>query len=123
MISGSLKNILRVNFFAIGVGQSDANLRELAMVLFSPFKAHVAKYGSYESNLLAAELTGANATPVSKDIIDELRNVALSVQRLVAVFQEASKRCCDLTEGNVNVACFKSQNTDIIPLFLCFSWL
>ena len=67
------------------------------MVLFSPFRTHVSKYGSYEANLLGAELTGS--TPISKDIIDELRNVSLSVQRLVATFTEASKRCCDLTEG------------------------
>ena len=35
----------------------------------------------------------------SKDIIDELKNVATSVSKIVAAFEAASKRCCDLTEG------------------------
>ena len=35
----------------------------------------------------------------SKDIIDELKNIGASVTKLVAIFETASKRCCDLTEG------------------------
>jgi hypothetical protein len=36
----------------------------------------------------------------SKDIIDELKNVSSSVAKVVASFENASKRCCQLTEGH-----------------------
>lgn len=35
----------------------------------------------------------------SKDIIDELKNIGASVPKVISVFEAASKRCCDLTEG------------------------
>lgn len=81
------------------VGQSDANLRELGRALYSPFRAHVAKYAHWESALLASEARSRLAPPVSKDLIDELRNVSQLVSRMATVFSEASKRCCDVTEG------------------------
>lgn len=100
--------------------QSDASLRELAKVFFSPFKSHVrnaqydlrnfvyskrvaklnlqvARYGDRERVILIAEISTASLS--SKDILDELRNCALSVTKLVKSFKEASKRCCQLTEG------------------------
>ena len=79
------------------VTQSDAALRELAKVFYAPFKTHTAKYGDREKQLLLAELSAGSTT--SKDIIDELRNVSTSVPKLVGLFKEASRRCCDLTEG------------------------
>ncbi len=42
----------------------------------------------------------------SKDIIDELKNIGASVTKLVAIFETASKRCCDLTEGYFNFSVF-----------------
>jgi hypothetical protein len=80
-----------------GLTQCDASLRELAKVFFAPFRSHVAKYGEREQKLLLADITSGTAT--SKDILDELRNVSVSVNKLVASFKDASKRCCDMTEG------------------------
>ena len=74
------------------------NLRELGKALFQPFRTHVKEYGKYQSNILLSELV-SNAQP-SKDLIDELRNISISVPKLVQSFAEASKQCCDLTEGN-----------------------
>ena len=41
----------------------------------------------------------SSLTQPSKDIIDELKNIGSSVAKLMATFEAASKRCCDLTEG------------------------
>jgi hypothetical protein len=41
----------------------------------------------------------SNLNQPSKDIIDELKNIGSSVAKLMACFEAASKRCCDLTEG------------------------
>ena len=54
-------------------------------------------YGEREKLLLAAETSVAPAS--SKDILDELRNCATSVGRIVTSFKEASIRCCQLTEA------------------------
>jgi len=77
--------------------QNDASLRELAKIFFSPFMSHVARYGERERVILIAEISTAHVS--SKDILDELRNCAISVSKLVRSFREASKRCCQLTEG------------------------
>ena len=50
-----------------------------------------------ERNRLQQEISDISNS--SKDIIDELKNVAASVTKVVAGFENASKRCCDLTEG------------------------
>ena len=86
--------------------QGDANLRELARSLYSPFKPYVSKYGEYESALLLQDLV--NNTQTSKDLIDELRNVSQSVNKVVTSFGNASKRCCDLTEGKI-IRCILSK--------------
>lgn len=80
-----------------GGTRSHGRMRELAKVFFAPFRPHVAKYGQMESAKLLSELV--NTTNTSKDILDELRNIALSVPKLVASLSAASKRCCLLTEG------------------------
>ena len=54
-------------------------------------------YGEREKLLLTAEISVAPTS--SRDILDELRNCATSVGRLVSSFKEASKRCCQLTEA------------------------
>ncbi|XP_059098482.1 conserved oligomeric Golgi complex subunit 7-like [Tigriopus californicus] len=81
----------------LGQGENDASSRELGQLLFQPFKLHTAKYGQYEATRLQLELE--SNTQTSKDIIDELRNVTGSVNKLMEAFTEASRRCCDLTEG------------------------
>ena len=57
----------------------------------------VARYGELEREILIGEIV---IGPVSsKDILDELRSLSQSVPKLVNSFKEASKRCCQLTEG------------------------
>ncbi len=79
--------------------QSDATVRDLARALHSPFRPHVARYAQYESALLRQELAPYCAASASKDLIDELRACAVSVAKVAAVVEGASKRCCDVTEG------------------------
>ena len=73
-------------------------MRDLAKLLYKPFKTYVSNYSSLESKVLAQEMT-ALKDEASKDLVDELRNIGGSVAKAVAVFEQASKRCCDLTEA------------------------
>ena len=50
-------------------------------------------------NKIAQETFGDYFFGLFQDILDELRNVSLSVPKFAAVIAEASKRCCELTEG------------------------
>ncbi len=59
----------------------------------------MARYAQYESALLRQELAPYCAASASKDLIDELRACAVSVAKVAAVVEGASKRCCDVTEG------------------------
>jgi hypothetical protein len=77
--------------------QSRGEVRELARTLFAPFRSYVAAYGQMESSQLLSELVSTTVT--SKDIIDELRNISLSVSKMVLMFSSAAKRCCTLTEA------------------------
>ncbi len=79
--------------------QSDATVRELAKAIYCAFRPHVSRYGHYESAHLRQELSAHSAPAASRDLIDELRAVAVSVPKVAAIFAEASKRCCDLTQG------------------------
>lgn len=85
-------------------GRLNAGLRELAKLLYSPFKAsYIGKYGDMENKYLTAELQ-KTCPPVSKDIVDELRNVGSSVLKFMAVLSGASNRCFDFTEGEESSA-------------------
>lgn len=72
-------------------------MRELGKVMYAPFRPHIGKYETMEANKLLVELD-ANTT-TSKDILDELRLISLSVPKLITSFNGASERCCKFSEG------------------------
>ncbi len=57
------------------------------------------RYEGMESTRLSEEMEAFTST--SKDILDELRNIASSVPKLMSSFTAASNRCCRLSEGCV----------------------
>ena len=70
-------------------------MRELSKVVYTPLKPALEKYQTMESLKLLSELSEST----SKDILDELRLISMSVPKLIASFDEASERCLKLTEG------------------------
>ena len=72
-------------------------MRELSKHLYFPFKIHLSKYDSMETARLLNELE--QNTTTSKDILDELRLISLSIPKLIASLNGASERCLNLTEG------------------------
>ena len=73
-------------------------MRELAKNTNLPFKSHLTKYEVMETAKLMSDLKIQNTT-TSKDILDELRLISMSVPKLVESFTSASKRCLALSEG------------------------
>ena len=78
--------------------RNHTRMRELAKNTYLPFKAHLTKYEAMETAKLMSDLKIQNTT-TSKDILDELRLISMSVPKLVESFTSASKRCLKLTEG------------------------
>ena len=72
-------------------------MREFAKNLYSPIKVYLPKYESWEINKLSSEVK--QNTNTSKDILDELRLISMSVPKLIASLNSASERCLKLTEG------------------------
>ena len=75
-------------------------MRELAKNTYLPFKAHLTKYEAMETAKLMSDLKIQNTT-TSKDILDELRLISMSVPKLVESFTSASKRCLKLTQNAI----------------------
>eukprot|EP00095_Tigriopus_kingsejongensis_P003579 maker-scaffold140_size315649-snap-gene-2.23 protein:Tk03579 transcript:maker-scaffold140_size315649-snap-gene-2.23-mRNA-1 annotation:"conserved oligomeric golgi complex subunit 7" len=96
-VKQSIKNHCSFLEDVLDQDHNDSSCRELAKLLYQPFKLHTAKYGQYETNKLQQAVE--SITHTSKDIIDELRNVGASVSKFIEAFGEASTRCCELTEG------------------------
>lgn len=71
-------------------------MRELSLVIYAPLKGILDKYGTMESLHLMSSLQD---TQSSKDIIDELRLISMSVPKLMASFNDSTSRCFTLTEG------------------------
>ena len=72
-------------------------LRELSKVVYSPMKPMLEKYADTEKNKLLADLEAS--TSAKKDILDELRQISMSVPKLSLSLNQASDRCFQLTEG------------------------
>ena len=71
-------------------GRLNARIRELAKVLYSPFKTYVGKYASLEAQVLVGEMA-ALKDETSKDIVDELRNIGQSVAKVISVLRQVPK--------------------------------
>ena len=78
--------------------RNHTRMRELAKNTYLPFKSHLTKYEVMETAKLMSDLKIQNTT-TSKDILDELRLISMSVPKLVESFTSASKRCLALSEG------------------------
>ncbi|XP_023342815.1 conserved oligomeric Golgi complex subunit 7 [Eurytemora carolleeae] len=78
-------------------GCTEVNLRDLAKVVFAPYKPYVERYGELESQLMLAEMAGW--TSGSKDTIEEIHSLTSSVSKLVSLGREAGSRCSSLTKG------------------------
>jgi len=72
-------------------------MRELSMVIYGPFKSNLNNYQTMAAAKLLQELESNTTT--SKDILDELRLISLSVPKLVSSFKKSSEQCLLLTEG------------------------
>ena len=72
----------------ISDSKSQTRMRELSKVVYTPLKPPLEKYQTMESLKLLSELSEST----SKDIIDELRLISMSVPKLIASFEEASDR-------------------------------
>ena len=72
-------------------------MRELAKLIYAPFKTSLQNYQTMATSKLLQELESNTTT--SKDILDELRLISLSVPKLISSFKSASALCLDLTEG------------------------
>ena len=103
--------------------RNHTRMRELAKNTYLPFKAHLTKYEVMETAKLMSDLKIQNTT-TSKDILDELRLISMSVPKLVESFTSASKRCLKLSEGvafqsliNAYEGTFKSNLIDVMGFF------
>ena len=77
---------------------SQTKMRELSLVLYAPFKLHLKNYQALVTTKLLQELETNNST-TSKDILDELRLISMSVPKLITSFKSASEQCLLLSES------------------------
>ena len=73
-------------------------MRELSMVIYTPFKYHLKNYQAMATTKLLQDLKESNAN-TSKDILDELRLISMSVPKLMTSFKSCSEQCLRLSEG------------------------
>ena len=83
--------------FGFSGSRHQTRVRELAKLIYAPFKTILQNYQSMATSKLLQELESNTTT--SKDILDELRLISLSVPKLICSFKTASALCLDLTEG------------------------
>lgn len=80
-----------------GLQRLQTRMRELSMVIYGPFKSNLNNYQTMAVAKLLTELESNTTT--SKDILDELRLISLSVSKLMSSFKKCSEQCLLLTEG------------------------
>jgi len=79
-------------------GAQDTKVRDVGRSVFAPYKPYIVRYGQYETQALQSEMASW-VSQSGRDIIDEIQNLANSVNKIVDVVQAAAGRCVTLTRG------------------------